>query len=107
MAGRIFVNYRRGDDPGFTQALYQKLETEFGRDALFMDVEGFIKAGDDFVHVLNAQVAQSDVVLAVIGPRWLDSKTETGVSGSKIRMTSCASRSFRHSIRASASSRCW
>lgn len=78
MAGRIFVNYRRGDDPGFTQALYQKLETEFGRDSLFMDVEGYIKAGDDFVHVLESQVDQSDVLLAVIGPRWIDAKNEDG-----------------------------
>lgn len=79
MAGRIFVNYRRGDDPGYTQALYQKLETEFGRDALFMDVEGYIKAGDDFVHVLESQVDQSDVLLVVIGPRWIDAKSEDGL----------------------------
>jgi hypothetical protein len=26
MAGKIFINYRQGDDPGFTQALYQRLE---------------------------------------------------------------------------------
>jgi hypothetical protein len=29
MAGKIFINYRRGDDPGFTQALYLRLESEF------------------------------------------------------------------------------
>ncbi len=29
MAGKIFINYRRGDDPGFTQALYMRLEDEF------------------------------------------------------------------------------
>ena len=72
MAGKIFINYRRGDDPGFTQALYLRLEDEFGADNLFMDVEGHIKPGDDFVHVLDAQVAASDIVLAVIGPRWAE-----------------------------------
>jgi formylglycine-generating enzyme required for sulfatase activity len=72
VAGKIFVNYRRGDDPGFTQALYQRLEDEFTADNLFMDVEGHIKPGDDFVHVLNDQVAGADVLLAVIGPRWID-----------------------------------
>jgi hypothetical protein len=35
-----------------------------------MDVEGHIKPGDDFVTVLNAQVVATDVLLAVIGPRW-------------------------------------
>lgn len=78
MTGRIFINYRRGDDPGFTQALYQKLEAEFGREALFMDVEGHIKAGDDFVKVLDAQVAQSDILLAVIGPRWVAATDDNG-----------------------------
>jgi hypothetical protein len=35
-----------------------------------MDVEGHIKPGDDFVAVLNSQVIATDVMLAVIGPRW-------------------------------------
>jgi hypothetical protein len=47
---------------GFTQALYLRLESEFASGDLFMDVEGHIKPGDDFVEVLNAQVAASDVV---------------------------------------------
>ena len=42
MAGKIFINYRRGDDAGFTQALYQRLEDEFTAVNLFMDVEGHI-----------------------------------------------------------------
>lgn len=72
MSGKVFINYRRGDDPGFTQALYQRLEDVLGADRLFMDVEGHIKPGDDFVQVLDRQVAASDVVLAVIGPRWTE-----------------------------------
>jgi formylglycine-generating enzyme required for sulfatase activity len=72
MAGKIFINYRRGDDAGFTHALYQRLEEEFSPADLFMDVEGHIKPGDDFVEVLNAQIAAADVVLVVIGPRWTD-----------------------------------
>jgi formylglycine-generating enzyme required for sulfatase activity len=72
MAGKIFINYRRGDEAGFTQALYQRLEDEFASSDLFMDVEGHIKPGDDFVEVLSAQVVASDVFLAVIGPRWTE-----------------------------------
>ncbi len=70
MTGKIFVNDRRGDDPGYTQALYQRLEDEFTSDNLFMDVEGHIRPGDDFVEVLSAQVTAADVLLVVIGPRW-------------------------------------
>jgi hypothetical protein len=32
MAVKIFINYRRGDDPGLTQALYQRPEDEFTAD---------------------------------------------------------------------------
>ena len=72
MTGKIFVNYRRGDEAGFTTALYQRLEDEFASGDLFMDVEGHIKPGDDFSKVLNAQVAAADMLLVVIGPRWAD-----------------------------------
>ena len=75
MAGKIFINYRRGDDPGFTQALYLRLEQEFQASDLFMDIEGHIKPGDDFVAVLNSQVGACDVLLAVIGPRWAELMT--------------------------------
>jgi hypothetical protein len=70
MPGKIFINYRRDDGSGFAQALYQRLEEEFPSGDLFMDVEGPIKPGDDFVEVLSAQVAQCDAMLAVISPRW-------------------------------------
>jgi hypothetical protein len=53
MTGKVFINYRRGDDAGFTQALYLRLESKFTADDLFMDVEGYIKPGNDFVEVLN------------------------------------------------------
>jgi formylglycine-generating enzyme required for sulfatase activity len=72
MGGKIFINYRRDDDPGFTQALYLQLEDEFPSDDLFMDVEGHIKPGDDFVEVLDAQVVAADLLLVVIGPRWIN-----------------------------------
>jgi WD40 repeat protein len=78
MAGNIFISYRRSDDPGFAQALYLRLEQEFPGDSLFMDVEGQIKPGDDFEAVLNAQVAQCDVLLAIIGERWIDAVDEEG-----------------------------
>jgi hypothetical protein len=63
MSGKIFINYRREDDSGYTQALFQELEDEFASADLFMDVEGSIKPGEDFVEVLSAQVGACDVML--------------------------------------------
>jgi WD40 repeat protein len=78
MAGNIFISYRRDDDPGFAQAIYLRLEQEFPGESLFMDVEGHIKAGDDFVAVLNEQIARCDVLLAIIGERWIGASDEDG-----------------------------
>ncbi len=78
MTGSIFVNYRRDDEGGWTWALFSELEKQYPRERLFMDVEGGIKAGDDFVSVLEGQVAQCDLFLVVIGPSWLDAKDAAG-----------------------------
>lgn len=72
MSGRIFLNYRRNDDPGTTGRVFDQLEASFSKESLFMDVEGHIRPGDDFVSVLDDYVSRCDVLLAVVGPRWLD-----------------------------------
>jgi hypothetical protein len=77
MAGKVFINYRRGDEPGFTQAIFSRLEQVFSADKLFMDVDN-IAAGLDFMRVLEEQVAQCDVLLAVIGKGWIDASDATG-----------------------------
>jgi hypothetical protein len=68
MAGNIFINYRREDEAGFTQALYSRLEQTFPPERLFMDVDN-IAPGLDFVQVLNDEVARCDVVIAIVGCR--------------------------------------
>ena len=68
---KIFLNYRRADDAGSVQAVYAHLERFFDGD-LFMDVEGQIAAGEDFVDALRGHLAACDVLLAFIGPRWLE-----------------------------------
>src|ERR1043166_7201309 len=72
MPGKIFINYRRGDEPLAAIALYLKLEKEFPPADLFLDVEVDIRPGDDFVKALDAAVASCDVFLVVIGPRWVE-----------------------------------
>ncbi|MGO9473272.1 MAG: toll/interleukin-1 receptor domain-containing protein [Rhodomicrobium sp.] len=70
-AGKIFINYRRGEDSAAAGRLYDRLEQDFAKDDLFMDVDD-IAAGQDFVAVLERQVAGCYVFLAVIGRSWLD-----------------------------------
>jgi thiol-disulfide isomerase/thioredoxin len=78
MTGKIFINYRRGDDPGNTGRLFDQLEDVFPRKQLFMDVDS-IPPGRDFARVIEEQVAQCDVLLAVIGKGWLDARDDQGV----------------------------
>jgi hypothetical protein len=77
MAGKIFINYRRGDDPSAAQALLGRLEQAFAPEQLFMDVDN-IKPGLDFVRVLNDQVAQCDVLISIIGKNWLNARDAHG-----------------------------
>ena len=67
---RIFLNYRRSDEPGFVHALYARLEAAFPR-SVFMDVDGRIPVGEKFDDVLRRHLSEADVVIAVIGPQWL------------------------------------
>jgi len=77
MTGKIFINYRRGDDPGHTGRLFDRLQDVFEPQQLFMDVDN-IAPGLDFVRVLNERVAECDIVLAVIGKGWIDSRDPSG-----------------------------
>ena len=65
MAGKIFINYRRGDDPGTTGRLFDRLQDVFDPQQLFLDVDN-IPPGRDFVRELNDRVAECDIVLAVM-----------------------------------------
>jgi len=74
---RIFINYRSGDDPGTAMLLKQELSRHFGEDNVFIDKSG-IPPGNDFERELLSRVRRSDVVLAIIGPRWLTASHSTG-----------------------------
>jgi hypothetical protein len=78
MTGKIFLSYRREDAAGFALALFGRLEQSFPAESLFMDVEGGIGAGQDFVHAIEKQVSACDAMLVLIGPDWLTAADEQG-----------------------------
>jgi hypothetical protein len=75
--GRIFISYRRADSAGYAGRIYDRLAAHFGEDAIFMDVNT-IEAGLDFVEVLENAVRSCDVLVALIGTRWLNIKDTEG-----------------------------
>jgi hypothetical protein len=40
MPGKIFISYRRDDDPNGAARIYDALAAAFGEGNLFMDIEG-------------------------------------------------------------------
>jgi len=73
----IFISYRRSDSTDIAGRLYDRLADDFGREAVFKDVDS-IPLGLDFKEYLNEQVGKCDVLLAVIGDRWLDASDANG-----------------------------
>jgi formylglycine-generating enzyme required for sulfatase activity len=67
----IFVCYRREDAQWSAGRINDKLVHAFGAHRVFFDTVT-IQPGDDFVEVIGAKVGGCRVLLAVIGPRWLD-----------------------------------
>ena len=77
MADGIFISYRRDDSRHAAGRLVDRLAQTFSRDQLFMDVDA-IEPGHDFVSIIKEKIAACNVMLAVIGPQWLDARDEKG-----------------------------
>jgi hypothetical protein len=77
MAAKVFISYRRADSAGYAGRVMDRLDRELGRDLVFMDVDA-IPLGTNFSKVLHEEVAKCGVLLAVIGPNWLDVRDEHG-----------------------------
>jgi hypothetical protein len=75
----VFLSYRREDSSGYTGRLFDILSARFGRENTYMDLDT-IEGGDDFASVINQKIGVSDVLIAVIGDRWL---TVTEANGAR------------------------
>lgn len=67
---RIFISYRRADSSGYAGRLYDRLTGHFGKASIFMDIDA-IPPGVDFVEYLANAIQSYEVVLVLIGDRWL------------------------------------
>ena len=74
----IFINYRRVDSDVWAGNLYDILKNRLSNLRLFMDVDD-ISPGEEFGSVLRAALAETDLLIVVIGPAWLNARNEKGV----------------------------
>ncbi len=73
----VFISYRREDSSGYAGRLFDILSAHFGKDNTYMDLD-MIRGGDNFETVIEEKIHQCDVLLAVIGERWLTIAEENG-----------------------------
>lgn len=69
---RITISYRRADSGIITGRIFDRLASHYGKNAVFRDIDN-IPAGVDFRERIDETLDQSDVVLAIVGPRWVGS----------------------------------
>lgn len=73
----IFINYRNNDEEASASLIRHELSRRFGSDQVFLASKS-IPAGEDYVRGLLDAVRDSQVLLAVIGSRWLTAVDEQG-----------------------------
>ncbi|MEQ4302618.1 toll/interleukin-1 receptor domain-containing protein [Plantactinospora sp. B6F1] len=73
----IFINYRTGDETFAAPVIDERLRREFGDDRVFRDSRS-LEPGLDFPPEIWYHLKRSVVLLALIGPRWLQLTDDSG-----------------------------
>jgi TIR domain len=82
MAGKIFISYRRDDDPAFAARVHEGLGATFGKSNLFMNIDNLI-VGQRFDKELAKALTECDVLIAIIGRHWVQSLRDKIASGER------------------------
>lgn len=69
--GKIFINYRRDDDPSAAARVRDALAAKYGKFNVFMDIDNLL-VGQRFDLELEKALSGCDILISIIGGRWLD-----------------------------------
>ena len=78
---KVFLNYRRSDAEAWADRLYERLNHQFSRGDVFMDIDGNIPLGYQWAAWLDSQVAACDLMLVLIGRSWATEFEARAASG--------------------------
>jgi hypothetical protein len=67
---KIAISYRRADSEAMTGRIFDRLIARYGKEAIFRDIDD-IPAGIDFRQHINETLHKTNVLLAIVGPKWL------------------------------------
>jgi len=66
---KIVISYRRQDSEAIAGRIRDRLVDHYGSESLFMDIDS-IPYGVDFRAQIQQALRQTDILIAIIGPRW-------------------------------------
>jgi hypothetical protein len=69
---KITVSYRRDDSEAITGRIFDRLVANYGKESVFRDIDN-IPPGVDFRKHIDGALKETDVLMVVIGRRWLGS----------------------------------
>ncbi|MEU7737350.1 toll/interleukin-1 receptor domain-containing protein [Streptomyces griseus] len=75
---RVFLSFRKRDSRWMRERVYRALSDRLGAEEIFKSSES-IPPGADFAEVLVNQAAACRLMCVLIGPGWLDARSEDGV----------------------------
>ena len=73
----VFISYRREDAGPYARLLKMQLSERLPDAQAFMDLDS-IEAGRDFAEAIECALLSCSVLVALIGPRWLELTDEDG-----------------------------
>jgi hypothetical protein len=66
----VFISYRRSDTEQIVPRIVERLEARFGKGSTFLDVDR-VRGASDFRKAISDHLKKSDLVIVVIGDRWV------------------------------------
>lgn len=77
MVVQIFISYRRDDCATFADRIHECLVRSCKRDTFFRDIDS-IHLGENFRRRLHQELARCDLLLAIVGQRWISVQDSGG-----------------------------
>jgi hypothetical protein len=81
---RIFITYYRADSSVEVGRIYERLRSHFGPGNVFLD-EASLRYGVSYPDELRKRLDESDVLIVVIGPKWVDLVTKPSSARNWVR----------------------
>jgi hypothetical protein len=81
---KIAISYRRSDSAAVAGRIFDYLTTHYGEKSIFMDIDG-IPFGVDFRKHVQETLLATDVLIAIIGAKWIGVDAGAAPGGARIQ----------------------